>query len=146
MDIGRLTSSFVLNYISWLGRTDIDMDTRVRMQAYNLKMIKELFTAFELTFKSLWKLYSTCPGDGSEECDAILRDALNYATLTPTIRVTSDYARSCDIRRIPTQKDLALVQQRTFEVAEYTLLNQDKFHNINDFCDFLQCCCDITFQ
>ncbi len=145
MDMGRLTSSFILNYVSWLGTPEIPMATRTRMQAYNLRVIADLYHAFNRMFEKLWRTHGL-GGDCTATVDAILRDALNYATVSATIRITSDFAQSCEIKRIKKREDLAHIQRRVLEVAEYTLLHQDQFHEIEDYCDFLRCCCDIAVQ
>ena len=54
-------------------------------------------------------------------------------------------ALTCDLKRIE-KRELGFIQKRSLEIAEYTLLMTDTFHNIDEFNAFLRCCAGIGQQ
>ena len=60
-------------------------------------------------------------------------------------RISSDMALTCDLKRIE-KRELGFIQKRSLEIAEYTLLMTDTFHNIDEFNAFLRCCAGIGQQ
>lgn len=151
VDLGRLTGSMMINYLSWLGRSDIEEAKRKAMQEYDLQFIDDLYSSFEKTLQKLWtenrsqsyRLKALSPKDAYNE---ILIDALQYAAISLITRVSSDMAKTCDIKRIKDSKSLGFIQKRSLEIAEYTLLMTDTFSSIQDFNEFLRCCAAIERQ
>lgn len=151
VDLGRLTGSMLINYLSWLGRSDIDEAKGKAMQEYDLNFIADLYNSFEETLQKLWnenraQSYRLKTLNYKDAYNEILVDALQYAAISLITRVSSDMAKTCDIKRIKDSKALGFVQKRSLEIAEYTLLMPDTFKNIQDFNAFIRCCAAIEKQ
>ena len=132
IDLGRMASSFVVNYLSWLGTPEIEIGKRREMQAYNLAMLRDMFNAYKNVLAALWQAYDV-KASFEETALTIFKDALAYAVTIAILRVSSDIAQSCEIKRIRNREDLAHVQQCAYEVAEYVLTHLDQFRSIDDF-------------
>ena len=145
MDPGRLISSFIVNYISWLGTPDIPMEKRMAMQAYDIQMIKDFCNAYERTLMKLWHI-NDIDGEPNGKFEIILRESIEYAMACVALRVQSSMAQSCEIKRITNHDDLVLVQTRALQMAEYVLQNAADFRNVDQFCEFLWCCCGVEIQ
>ncbi|MEG0377098.1 MAG: phosphotransferase, partial [Eubacterium sp.] len=95
IDIGRLTGSMIINYVSLLGRTDLDAEKRRTLQAYDLDFISDLYHSFNLTLEKLWKenleqSYRLKMLNCKDVCDGIFQDALQYSVISLITRISSD--------------------------------------------------------
>lgn len=150
IDIGRLTGSMIINYVSWLGYKALPEDKRLAMQAYDLDFMADMYHSFECTMEKLWAenqrvSYRLKVLSCQDVCDSIFQDALQYAVISLITRISSDMALTCDLKRIE-KRELGFIQKRSLEIAEYTLLMTDTFHNIDEFNAFLRCCAGIGQQ
>ena len=150
IDIGRLTGSMIINYVSWLGYKAVSEDKRLAMQAYDLDFISDMYQSFNRTMEKLWSenrevSYRLKVLSCQDVCDSIFQDALQYAVISLITRISSDMALTCDLKRIE-KRELGFIQKRSLEIAEYTLLMTDTFHSIDEFNTFLRCCAGIEQQ
>ena len=150
MDLGRLLASYLINYLSWTGRTDLPMEKRQSMQNYDLKLINDLFNGFRLTFNKLFKTQMEKIPELKHVNPQvlyldILRKSLQISVLGLLLRTPSDDARSCDVV-ILSPEALAHVQIRGMQIADYVLKNANTFDSIEAFCEFLVCCCAVENQ
>ena len=150
IDSGRLTGSMIINYVSWLGYTALPEDKRLAMQSYDLDFMADMYHSFECTMEKLWAenqrvSYRLKVLSCQDVCDSIFQDALQYAVISLITRISSDMALTCDLKRIE-KRELGFIQKRSLEIAEYTLLMTDTFHNIDEFNTFLRCCAGIGQQ
>lgn len=150
IDIGRLTGSMIINYVSWLGYKGMAREKRMAMQAYDLDFMADLYHSFNRTMEKLWEenrevSYRLKVLNCKDVCDDIFQDALQYAVISLVTRISSDIALTCDLKRMK-KSDLGFIQKRSLEIAEYTLLMTDTFHNIDEFNEFLRCCAAIERQ
>ena len=150
IDIGRLTGSMIINYVSWLGYKAVSEDKRLAMQSYDLDFISDMYQSFNRTMEKLWSenrevSYRLKVLSCQDVCDSIFQDALQYAVISLITRISSDMALTCDLKRIE-KRELGFIQKRSLEIAEYTLLMTDTFHSIDEFNTFLRCCAGIEQQ
>ena len=151
VDLGRFTSSLLINYLSWTWYTDCPMETRLSMQAHCLELIAELFDSYATTMRKLWDLHR----DHSYllmliNCENVLKDTfydtLRYAAVSLVTRVSSDAAQTCDIRRISDSEALAALQSRAMDMAEYMLTYTETLNSLDEFLEFIRCCAAIERQ
>ena len=153
MDLGKMTGSFILNYVSWLGVPDEPLDKRLAMQKYALDMIKDLYNGYLATLKNLFAKYSgTVKGLGirSEDPERLYKhvfyDALRLGILSAAPRLPDFWTKTAEIERITDKKFLGLTQKRFLEIAEYVLIQAENFNNIEDFCELVHCCAGVDVQ
>lgn len=150
-DLGRITGSFVLNYVSWLGRPEAPYASRLGMQQYDLDMIRDLHQGCLEMLRRLFEKYRPeRPAlrriDPEAYFMSFFYDSIRCAALTAACRTPTDWTRPCEIARIKNPEDLGLVQKRALELAEYTLGHAEEFHKIEDFCQFILCCAGVDAQ
>lgn len=150
-EIGRIAGSFIVNYFSWLGVPEAAYASRLKMQQYDLDMIRDLFEGCLEMLRRLFAKYgSTRPAlrkiDPEEYFKSFFYDSVRCAALTAACRTPTDWARPCEIARIRSADALGLVQKRALEIAEYTLEHAKEFCSIEDFCRLIQCCAGIDAQ
>lgn len=150
-DLGRITGSFIVNYVSWLGMPEVAYGSRLEMQQYDLGMIRDLFAGCLEMLKRLFKKYRpTRPALRRIAPEAYFQsffcDSVRCAALTAACRTPTDWTRPYEIARIKRAEDLGLVQKRALEIAEYTLEHAEEFRSIEDFCNLIQCCAGIDVQ
>lgn len=150
-DIGRLAGSFIVNYVSWLGMPEVAYSSRLAMQQYDLDMIRDLFHGCLEMLKRLFAKYSPKrPALKKISPEAYFMsffyDSIRCAALVAACRMPNDWTQPYEIARIKRPDDLGLVQKRALEIAEYTLVNAEEFHSIEDFCSLIQCCASVGVQ
>lgn len=150
-DLGRITGSFVVNYVSWLGRPEVAYASRLEMQQYDLNMIRDLSTSCLETLKLLFAKYrpkrpALRKIDPEMYYKSFFYDSVRCAALTAACRTPTDWTRPYEIACIKNADDLGLVQKRALEIAEYTLEHADEFQSIEDFCSLIHCCAGIDVQ
>lgn len=148
LDLGRFTSSMLINYLTLLFRRDLPESQRIALQAYDLSVIQDAFNGFQATIIRLWnencaESYRLKRNNPEAAYEAIAKHALHYAALGLTCRIPTDNARSCDILRISNSHDLGLFQKRALQIAS-DMLRNDMFTNIETFIDWLRCYGDIA--
>lgn len=153
MDLGKMTGSFILNYVSWLGVPDEPLDKRLAMQKYALDMIKDLYNGYLATLKNLFAKYNgTVKGLGIRNEDPerlykhVFYDALRLGILSAAPRVPDFWTKTAEIERITDKKFLGLTQKRFLEIAEYVLIQAENFNSIEDFCELVHCCAGVDVQ
>lgn len=153
MDMGKMTGSFILNYVSWLGTTEIPLDKRLAMQKYDLDMISDLFNGYLYALKKLFAEYQgTVSGLGLRGTDperlykGMFYDALKLGILSAAPRLPNFWTKTWDIARITDKKALGLTQKRFLEIADYTLTKAESFKTIEDFCELVHCCAGVDVQ
>lgn len=131
-DLGRLSGSFITNYISWTYRRELPLAKRKEMQAYDIQMLCDLLNTYKRTLEKLWEAYGV-----QENLQAfyteILRDTLLYATGWTMIKVASDVYQSPDIACIKDQEQMAALQLKTAEMAADVWMNIEDYNNMDDF-------------
>ena len=124
MDLGRLTSSFLTNYLSWTGRLDVREPFRTEMQAYNLETIGQLFESYRGTVTELVEEYGSKAPD-SPDAETILKpiihNSMRLAVLAMACRTSTDDFRTFDIRCIDDFRQLGKIQKIALLTAEYVL-------------------------
>ncbi len=150
-DLGRITGSFVLNYVSWLGMPEVPYAARLKMQQYDLDMIGDLFHGCLEMLKRLFAKYRPSRPklqriDPEAYFMSFFYDSIRCAALTAACRTPTDWTRPCEIARIKKSEDLGLVQKRALEIAEFTLAHAEEFQTIEDFCQRIHCCAGIDAQ
>lgn len=153
IDMGKVTGSLVLNYVSWLGMPEIPLDKRLAMQKYDLDMIRDLFNGYLYTLKKLFEKYDgTVTGLGLRGTDPerlyknMFYDALKLGILSAAPRIPNFWTKTWEIARITDKTALGHMQKRFLEIAEYTLINSENFKNIDDFCELVRCCAGVDVQ
>ncbi|MBR1602572.1 MAG: phosphotransferase [Synergistaceae bacterium] len=153
MDLGKMTGSFILNYVSWLGLPDVPLDKKLAMQKYCLNMLCDLYNGYLYALNNLFAKYKgTVKGLGiqNESPERLYKhvfyDALRLGILSAAPRLPDFWTKTWDIAQIKDKKDLGHVQRRFLEIAEYVLINCEKFDKIEDFCELVHCCAGVDVQ
>ena len=125
-DIGRIAGSFIVNYVSWLGMPEVAYTSRLKMQQYDLDMIRDLFNGCLEMLKRLFVKYGPKrPALKRMNPEAYFMsffyDSIRCAALVAACRTPTDWTQPYEIARIKRPDDLGLVQKRALEIAEYTL-------------------------
>ncbi len=129
MDLGRISSSFLINYLSWLAREDVDLQKRQLMQAYDLQMVHDLYEAFKLRLKEhVPDLYESLYKE-------IFQDSIRLMALSVILRLQSGIALSHDISLVKSHRRLAQIQKLAFEFLEAVFY--EDFNEIQDVIDWV---------
>ena len=150
-DLAKLTGSFIVNYVSLTGRTDMDISERRHIQNYDLQMICDLYTSYDFALKKLWKKHEAAyPALYSTNVNLILRqilhDGIQAAIINALFRISNENTMSYDIKKVKENNALGIVQKKMLEVLQQFLMYGDSFKNINDACDSLKFLAGVDFN
>lgn len=133
VDLGRITGSFMLNYLSWKYRMDQNSATRIAMQRENLVIIRELYTAFEKALAEFMAQDHHIT-HGKDAARLFMQDfipkTLMYAGLGQSIRVTCDAAMSLEVKAIP-EEYLGDMQKASLELTKHLVLHSEEYQHID---------------
>ena len=132
VDLGRLSGSFITNYIANLYRTDQPLETRAKMQAYDVQMLSDIFNAYKLTLQKLGAAYDV-QEDLTPFYTEIVRDTLLYATGWTMIKVASDVYLSPDAACVTDPQTIAAMQLKASELAEDVWMHIESYSVVEDF-------------
>lgn len=131
MDLGRLSSSFLINYFAWLFESP-NHPQRIEMMEYNLQIIFDLFESYLLTLKQL------IPNSYESIYAPVLKDSIRLMVLSLILRLQNGIALSYDISKIKSLEKRAQIQEKAFELLIQTFYNVDGYSGIYDFISELE--------
>lgn len=136
VDLGRILGSLILNYLSWVGRLDVQVCSRMDMQQYISNMIKDMYHSYEKTLELLSEHYDV-KKHYQNSLQATINNSFKYAAIAFIGRLPSDSARPVDILSIPNKILLEKIQCVGLSLG-MLLLKNDNVLTVDEFVKLLE--------